>query len=290
MLVTGITGTTGRRVAESLVARGVGVRALVRDLERGKMATLGIAVELVLGDFERPESVLSAARGCDGMYLVSVDGPRQIKNETTAARLAFEAGIRHIVKLSSSDAGQRPYNWSLAHHAIEKSIADLNVGYSFLRPHYFMHNFLSLLKVDPAGVVSLEAPAGSGAIGAVDDFDIGECAAELLAGNQPLGAHALLTGPENITFERVASALGTATNDKINYVDLDPVRYSETTGKDNPESAADVAEVYREVRDGTMAVQSHEVERITGNRPRSIEQFALANVDAIKSAIASALR
>lgn len=37
VLVTGVTGKTGRRLVESLVIRGVGVRAIVCDLERGKM-------------------------------------------------------------------------------------------------------------------------------------------------------------------------------------------------------------------------------------------------------------
>ena len=44
VLVTGVTGLVGGLVAQSLVARGVGVRALVRDLERGRLALLGMGV------------------------------------------------------------------------------------------------------------------------------------------------------------------------------------------------------------------------------------------------------
>ena len=98
VLVTGVTGKTGRRVAESLVSRGVGVRVLVRDVERGKMATLGMAVELFTGDFDRPETVASAADGCDGLYLVTADGKEQVRQEVSAAQAAVEAGIQNIVK------------------------------------------------------------------------------------------------------------------------------------------------------------------------------------------------
>lgn len=291
VLVTGVTGLVGRGVARSLVARGVGVRALVRDLERGRMAMLGMGIEFAIGDFDQPETITAAASGCEGMFLVSSDGDRQVLRETAAAKSAVEAFVEHIVKLSSSDAGQRPYAWSRAHAEIESEIAQLNVGYSFLRPHYFMQNFLSILKVDSASskrTVTLEAPAGDGAIGAIDAYDIGECAAELLANREPLEANALLTGPENITMSRVAGAFGAMLNRDITYVNLDPSDYRSQLEADDPDSASDIADVYEEVRVGTMAVQSDNVEKITGNLPRSIEQFAVANVDAINAAITAA--
>ena len=294
ILVTGVTGLVGGFVARSLVARGVGVRAFVRDMERGRMAMLGMAVEFAVGDFDRPETVAAAASGCEGMFLLSSDGDRQVLQETAAAKAAVEAGVEHIVKLSSGDAGQRPYAWSRAHAEIEEAIGQMNVGYSFLRPHYFMQNFISLLKVDSTSApgennaITLEAPVGSGAIGAIDAYDIGECAAELLANREPLEAHALLTGPENITLSRVAGAFGAALDRDITHVNLDPSNYRAQLEVDDPGSASDIADVYEEVRVGTMAVQSDNVEKITGNPPRTIEEFAAANVDAINAAIAAA--
>ncbi len=294
VLVTGVTGLVGGFVARSLVGRGVAVRALVRDMERGRLALLGMAVEFAVGDFDRPESIAAAAAGCNGMFLVSPDSDRQVAQETAAARSAVEAGVGHIVKLSSSDAGQRPYKWSVAHAEIEAAIGQMDVAYSFLRPHFFMQNFLSLLKVVSTGapgdngVITLEAPAANGTIGAIDAHDIGECAAELLANRTPLGVHSLLTGPENITMGRVAAAFGATLDLDIAYVALDPAEYLAQLEADDPESAGDIADVYEEVRVGTMAVQSGSVEKITGNPPRSIEQFAAANADAIDKAIAAA--
>ena len=283
VLVTGVTGKTGRRVAESLVTRGVGVRALVRDIERGKMATLGMGVELVLGDFDEPESIARAVEGCDGAFLVSQDNPKQVDQEVSFARQAAESGVSHIVKLSSSDAGQRPYAWSVAHDKIEAEIEKIGVQYSFLRPHFFMDNYLSLLKVESNGSVILEAPAGEGSIGAIDSFDIGECGAQILASGNALNDHALLTGPENISMHRVVEAFGNAREKPIHYVDLNMDQY-----RSDPQTDTDVADVYQEVHDGTMALMSENVERITGNRPRTIEQFAKANIEAIEAAISSA--
>jgi hypothetical protein len=151
-----------------------------------------------------------------------------------------------------------------------------------------MQNFLSLLVVDENGVVTLEAPAGAGTIGAIDAYDIGECGAKLLATGEPLNAHAVLTGPENIPMRRVAKAFGGAVGADFSYVDLDPLEYRVLHEAEDPGSTDDIVGVYAEVREGTMAVHSGDVECITGSSPRSIEQFAAANVDAINAAIASA--
>jgi uncharacterized protein YbjT (DUF2867 family) len=288
VLVTGVTGKTGRRVAESLVSRGVDVRALVRDLERGKMATLGMGVELVIGDFDQLDTIAAAASDCEGMYLVSVDGPAQVKQEVDAAKTAVQAGIEHIVKLSSSDAGSRPYAWSVAHAEIESLLSGFDVSCSFIRPHFFMENYLSLLRVSPGGTITLEAPAQDGLIGAIDSYDIGEVAAALLEKGTAIDTPALLTGPANISMKQVANAFSDAINRVVDYVDLDPQTYLSTLEIEGTEHAGDVADVYEEVRVGTMALHSDVVERVTGNRPRTIEQFATANAGEIESAISLA--
>ena len=285
VLVTGVTGTTGRRVAESLVSRGVGVRALVRDIERGKMATLGMAVELVLGDFDQPDTISAAVEGCDGMYLVVADGKDQVRQEVEAAKLAVAAGVEHIVKLSSSDAEFRRSYWAVAHNDIELEIAQVDVGYSFLRPNYFMEGFLDQFKVDSEGRLTLQVPTGDGVIGAIDTFDIGETAAALLTGKTPLNGAALLTGPENISMNRVADAFGQAVGQSITYVDVNAAEYRSELEIKHSASAGDIADIYEEVRSGTAEMVSSDVRRITGNEPRTIEQFAQANVESIRSAI-----
>ncbi|MBO03728.1 MAG: hypothetical protein CL731_01740 [Chloroflexi bacterium] len=164
---------------------------------------------------------------------------------------------------------------------MENEIRNIGVPYSFLRPHFFMDNYLSLLKIESKGDVILEAPAGEGLIGAIDSFDIGECGAQILSNGNALNDHVLLNGSENISMYRVAEAFSNACNKSIRYVDLDMNQYSS-----DPEIDPDVADVYQEVQDGTMAVMSDNVETITGKRPRTIEQFAKANVEAIEAVFA----
>lgn len=289
VLVTGVTGKTGRRVAESLVSRGVGVRAVVRDIERGKMATLGMAVELVLGDFDRPETIAAAAEGCDGMYLVVADSDKQVEQEVQAAEVAINAGVSHIVKLSSSDAELRRSYWAVAHNDIELQIAEMEVSYSFLRPNYFMEGFLDLFRTTDDGRITLEVPTGDGVIGAIDTYDIGETAAALLADHAPLNGAALLTGTENISMNRVAKAFGAVIGKEITHVDIDADSYRSQLEIQHAASAGDISDIYEEVRSGTAELISGEVERITGTPARTIEQFAYANSTAVRDAVSRAM-
>jgi nucleoside-diphosphate-sugar epimerase len=82
VLVTGATGFTGWHAAARLREAGHQVRALVRDLEKGRrlLSPLGIEEsDLVVGDMTDPEAVSRALDGCDAVLhsaaLVSVAAP-----------------------------------------------------------------------------------------------------------------------------------------------------------------------------------------------------------------------
>ena len=93
VLVTGGTGFTGWHAAARLRETGHHVRALVRDLEKGRrlLSPLGIeGSDLVVGDMTDPEAVARALDGCDAVLhsaaLVSVTAPG-------ASPDAFEANV-----------------------------------------------------------------------------------------------------------------------------------------------------------------------------------------------------
>jgi uncharacterized protein YbjT (DUF2867 family) len=88
-----------------------------------------------------------------------------------------------------------------------------------------MEGFLELFKVDANGNITLEVPAGDGQIGAIDTYDIGESSAELFASGNPLNGHALITGTENVSMQRVAKAFSAAAGSQITYVDANPDSY-----------------------------------------------------------------
>lgn len=114
VFVAGATGQTGHRVVRELVNREVSVRALVRDIEKGR-SMLPSEVELVVGDVLQPDSLVSAiadstavicATGAapsfdpTGPYKVDYEGTKNLVNA------AKQKGIEHFVFVSSMCASK----------------------------------------------------------------------------------------------------------------------------------------------------------------------------------------
>ena len=92
ILVTGATGTFGGEVTRQLQALGEPVRVLVRDA--AKASKLNETVQVVVGDFARPESLDAALAGIERVFLASYDSPGRIRlkrsrEDVTAVRCAM---------------------------------------------------------------------------------------------------------------------------------------------------------------------------------------------------------
>ncbi|MBE9078752.1 SDR family oxidoreductase [Romeria aff. gracilis LEGE 07310] len=107
--VAGATGRTGQLIVEQLIARDIPVRAMVRDLAKGR-DQLPTSIELVEGDVMKPETLGAAMATCTVVLCAtgatpSLDptGPYQVdyegnKNLINAAK---QAGAEQFVIVSS---------------------------------------------------------------------------------------------------------------------------------------------------------------------------------------------
>lgn len=99
ILVTGATGTVGSEAVQLLSARHQPARALVRDPDRVTNRTdLADEIEIVTGDFDRPDTLDAALHGVDTVVLVSPAVPAQ---EIAVIDSAVRQGVSHIVKITS---------------------------------------------------------------------------------------------------------------------------------------------------------------------------------------------
>src|SRR5262245_43909728 len=146
ILVTGATGQQGGALARLLLARGRHVRALTRTIDSPAANELrSRGAELAVGDFEDRASLERAMRGVDAVYLMAtpfaagIDA--EIRQGTTAADVAAEAEVRHLVYSSVSDADRQT---GIPHfdskYAIEQHIRRLGIPYTIIAPAYFMEN------------------------------------------------------------------------------------------------------------------------------------------------------
>ena len=98
ILITGVTGQVGSAALNALVAAGAEIRALVRD-PSAFAAPEG--VQVVQGDFDDDTSMAKALKGVAVMLLAGRDSPDSVSQHRRVLTQVRQAGVRHVVKLSS---------------------------------------------------------------------------------------------------------------------------------------------------------------------------------------------
>ncbi len=120
--VTGASGANGTALLKLLSSHGVAARAMVRHPERADDIRLP-HIEIVQGDFDRPETVRAALQGADKAFLLAPSSQNVEEQQKTFVKCAQESGVRHLVKLSQlgadADSSQRFLRY---HGAVEDAI------------------------------------------------------------------------------------------------------------------------------------------------------------------------
>jgi NAD(P)H dehydrogenase (quinone) len=157
--VTGITGKVGGTVAQTLLAVGKKVRAVVRDKAKGRpWADKGCEVAIAnIGD---ADALAAAFAGTDGVFLMTPPNydPEPGFPQTRANAIAIEKAIvaarpGKVVFLSTVGAQVAEPNLLNNSKMIEETLRQLPVPVAFLRAGWFMENAASDLEAARNGVV-----------------------------------------------------------------------------------------------------------------------------------------
>jgi uncharacterized protein YbjT (DUF2867 family) len=267
VLVTGASGNVGSQVVAELQARGVPVRAFVRDPSKLD------GVELAVGDFSDRESIRRALAGVDRVFLSSADGPDKVAHEAAVVDAAAAAGIELIVKASTlgAEVGSplKPFDWN---GRSERHLKASGVPAVILASSFYMTNVLMAVR---EGV--LPAPVGDGAVAMIDPRDVAAVAAVALTGDGHAGRTYRLTGPEPITYAQIAEVLG------VRYVDVPPEaarRELEAAGM--PGWLVDHLDgAFALIRAGALAETTDVVRALTGREPHDFAAFTHERMEAL---------
>lgn len=185
-VVAGVTGHTGRGVAETLLAQGAKVRVIVRDAKQGEEWKQRGA-EVVVGQLGDATAMAKAFSGASGAYLLVP--PRYDAEDMLAvhrplidalAEAVRRSGVPHVVLLSSLGGelseGTGPIR-SL--HYAERTLGAATKNITILRAGYFIENFATALPTTQGGDLRTFLTPDR-AIPMVATADIGRAAAELL--------------------------------------------------------------------------------------------------------------
>ena len=285
ILITGATGNVGIAVIKSLskTQHTLQVVAGVKDLESDKEKLADYKVGFVAFDFMDAATYRPALKGCQMLFLLR---PPQISDTEKyfkpLVEMAKEAAIKHIVFLSVQGVEKSTI---IPHHKIEKLIVDSKVPYTFLRPAYFMQNFLGSLKHDLVVNKRVFLPAGNAKFTVVDVRDVGEVAAEIITNpTKHLKKAYELTNHEKLTFGEMAAQLSEGLGKKITYESPNLLKFYWTKRKEKVPFVFIMVMImlhYLPRFQKTPNI-SNAIKEITGKEPATFKQFIIDHKPCLK--------
>ena len=278
ILVTGATGNVGSLLIPNLTNLGADVRALTRD-ESKAQGLKDAGIEVVVGDLEKPDTLDAAFRGVDKVLLITPPNPNQVIQTKNGIQAAKRTGSPFIVRLSAGALKERMPGAlppiSGQHAETDPMLKASGLPYNIIRPHFFMQNtMMAAQTVASEGVVHMAFKDGK--VGMIDVRDVADVAAKVLTEDGHEGQTYTLTGPASISFHDVAAALSKVLGKQVNYVDVPlEAAHEAMIGMGLPQWTADAFGKYFEVFSEDYGdFTTPDVEKVTGNPPRSIETFA----------------
>lgn len=263
ILVIGATGTTGSRTAAQLTAAGHRVRAASRH------ATPVPGTMPVTFDWYDPATHLDALDGTDRVYLLPPLG----ESDPASVMLPFlhrarTAGVDRAVLLSSSAIARGGPAVGMVHQALP----DLFEQWAVLRPSWFMQNFTGThahaASIREDGTIW--TATGSGRVGFVDAEDIAAVAVHALTDEHAPNADLILTGPEVLSYDDIATIITDATDRPVAHRRLPYEQMRDRlTALIAVEFAVMLADMDRAIAEGSEDRVTDTVQRLTGRPSRS---------------------
>jgi len=279
-LITGATGDVGSKVVDLLIQRGNRPRIFARDANKAQ-SRFGNRVDLCLGDLANAESLRTALKGVDVLFLVN-SGPEIPVRDELAANIAKATGVRHLVKLSSMDV-QQGLAIGAWHDRGEAAIRTSGIPFTFVQPTGFMSNLLAWANsIKKEGLV--RSSTGDGKRAFIHSDDIAAVATEALTTSNYLGQSLPITGPEALSFAEVTATIATAFGKQLTFQPISDEearqRYSAISAS-TEETEAHVS-LWRAIREGRLAAVTDNVERILGRKPIKLNQWLTENTAAFQ--------
>lgn len=285
ILVTGATGNVGRHVVDLLLQAGTDVRATSRNPES---LALPAEVDVRRADLTNPETFEQALQGVEKIFLYAQ--PAGIDGVVAAAKAA---GVKHAVLLSSlAAAGRDPDHWIARwHRAVEDSIEQSGMAWTFVRPGAFAANSLlwapSVKEGTPVRMLYAHSYLSS-----IHERDIAEVSTCALLQDGHAGASYHITGGESITQAEQLRLIGEAIGRELAFEDLtgdaaraefrgrigyrveELVQEGTITPTDTPDIIETRIRYYEEALDGPEEIDGT-VEKVIGRPPRTFAEWAV---------------
>jgi len=183
VLMIGTTGAYAGLVLPELKKRSVTVVALVQDEDKAKKAKEAGADETVIGSLDDEASLLTAAKGMDGVFHIIPAFHNEIAAGVNMVNAAKAAGVKKFVFSSVYHP-----SLSLVNHAqkrpAEEALYQSGMDYTILQPAMYMQMLAgSLQSAQDSGKIT-GAYSKDSKMSYVDYHDVAEAAALAMTGKE----------------------------------------------------------------------------------------------------------
>lgn len=281
IVLTGATGNVGGATLRALLRQAPPAATLVvaaRD-PAATRRTLALPpaeadrVAIVEFDFEKPATIAPALRGGTRLLLVRPPQLADVRRYLWPVVQAAEAaGVAHVAFLSLQGA---QYNFFAPHRKVEGYLKSAKMGYSLLRPSFFMQNLSTTHRDDIRLRHQLLLPAGHGRTSFVDADDVGQVAAQVLLDPAPASAAYELTSRPALTYDEVAAILSRVLGRPIRYraASIREFRAYEKALGTPPDFLNVMTGIYLAARFGLAAHVSPTLAQLLGREPGTLQAF-----------------
>ncbi|MDQ1095266.1 MULTISPECIES: NmrA family NAD(P)-binding protein [Chryseobacterium] len=274
--IMGATGKVGSQIINALSREKIPAKALSRKAARLEPVE---HITWMQGDIENQESIKRFLDGVDKLFLNSGVSEQMVEQQCSVIDIARSSGVRHIIKLSTPEARKpsksRTGEW---HWEIQEYLKHSGVHWNSLQPQSFMQNWTDTLAPSIKAERKIYSAAGEGKRAFTDTRDIARVAVTLF--REPgtwIDAIIPLSGGSLVSYRDIAEAFTKALNEKVEYIAQSPEEARQRMLRQG--MPAFMAEVTLMVETNQkLGLVEHlltdNVEKITGKKPYTIEQFA----------------
>ncbi|HTM95117.1 MAG TPA: NAD(P)H-binding protein [Croceibacterium sp.] len=288
IIVTGASGQFGRAAAEQLLELCAPEDLIFLSRTTDSLADLAAQGAVVRrADFDDLSSLTAAMEGGEKMLLIStVRVGSRVEQHTAAVEAAVARGVGHIVYTSLLGV-RKPGNPSVEgfdHIATERMIEASGASWTFLRNSLYAEAVATAMAIPALQAGHKPENAGAGRVPIVSRDDCVATAVGVLTQDGHANKAYDVTGPEQWTLPDAMALISDMAgrpivvepvDDEGMYAYFDSLgvaRKASDVVPDGPIPWASEGMVTfgQSIREGFMDVQSDDVERITGRRPRTL--------------------
>ncbi len=288
IIVTGASGQFGRAAAEQLLETCAPEDLIFLSRTTDSLADLAAEGAVVRrADFDDPSSLTAAMNGGEKMLLIStVRVGSRVEQHTAAVEAAVARGVKHIVYTSLLGV-RTPGNPSVEgfdHIATERMIEASGASWTFLRNSLYAEAVATAMAIPALQAGHKPENAGAGRVPIVSRDDCVATAVGVLTQEGHANKAYDVTGPDMWTLPDAMALISDMAGKPIEVEQVDDegmYAYFDTLGvarkasdlvPDGPIPWASEGMVTfgQSIREGFMDVESDDVERVTGCKPRTL--------------------